>query len=546
LDEYGLAAPEYPGHRATWHHGLCYRGHFISELVNHPSRLHEATIRDRDRPQAVPPGEALRRAADILPAMHDELAVVIDGNLPCEELAGAVRLARQGLDINQVAIFIPPADEAVLRGLATSSAPCLGEEPVAGCDVILAVGDPFATHPLIASPALDAVAKARGHRLVNIDSLRGRTARFSADFCQVRPGGEAAALAGLLCAMSGASSVGALAELDVSKAAEMAGAPAGSLEKLASAVQAAKKLGVLISLPEGRCAAASAAAALAAKVAEARGGGICPLLAYGNAVGARRIAASLQATPLAQLLVDMQEGKVKKLLVLGTDVVSAAPWAELASVEIVVAASPMPSATTARARIVLPMGFWFELGGTALDGAGVQRKAEALAAPPRGALAPTEVLRRLGASVSGEAMPEGELDNLLKPEPTVDLAEVLGSPSEWAASSAEGQLTIVSQADAKGFADGSVTTQLAWPAVMEPYPVLRVNPREAHSLASDAVTLRSDGVAVTLPVEPSDDVPPGVGAVSPRFPETRVLFTWSKEGVGPGLVSISGPLENSG
>ena len=539
IDDYGLVTPEYPGHTAGSHHGLCTRGHFIGELLGHPSRLHEAAAREGDALAPIAIDEACRRVAGLLPQIRDGLAVVIDGNLPCEELAEAARLAREGLEVDRVVLFIPPADEAVLRGMATSSAPRLSEDAIRDCDVILAVGDPFATHPLIASPVLDAVSKARAHRLVCIDSVRGRTARFAAEFCQVRPGGEAAALAGLLRAMGAGASVPALATCEVGEAAEMAGAGVAAIEALAAAVGKAEKLGVLVSLPEGRCAAASAAAALAANVAEARGGGVCPLLSYGNAVGAWRLAAALGTTSAAGLAADIAEGRVKRLIVLGTDIVSAMPMAELSSVEIVAAASPMPSATTARAAVVLPMAMWFEVGGTMVDGAGVSRWAEAVASAPRGAQAPAAILGRLcrsGAQGEGEARPD--VSAMVQTDPQADLGDVVGRPLDWSPARAEGKLAVVSRADAIGFADGSMSRQLAWPVVMEPQPVVQLSPTDAADLAAATVTLRSDGVAMTLPVEANADVPAGVAAVSPRFPETRMLFAWAATGVGPGHATM--------
>jgi len=537
VDEYGLTTPEYPGHTPGSHHGLCHRGHLISELVGHPGRLHEAMVREGEQTKTVPSAEAMHRVADLLPADRDDLAVVIDGNLPCEELVAAVRSAREGLGIRRVVIFIPPADEAMLCGLSTSAATRLGEPALADCDVILAIGDPFATHPVIGAAILDAVAKARGHRLLNIDSLRGRTARFAGDFCQVRPGGEAAALAGLLRAMGAGESVPGLPSLAV--AAEMAGVDAGSLEALAGSLAKAERLGVVVSLPEGRCGAAAAASALAAKVAEARGGGVCPLPAYGNAAGAYRLAAALGTTSLSQLMEDIRAGRVKRLIVAGTDLVSAVPVAELASVEILVAASPMATATTARARVVLPMAMWFEIGGTVVDGAGRQRTAGAVSKPPRGALAASAILRAAaGTSAKGQQAAGGDLAQLLATEPRTDAAAVLGDPSQWEPPKAEGKLLVVSRADAVGFADGCVSRQLAWPVLMELRPTVRLHPAEAGGLRGGTATLRSNGLAVELAVEASEGVPRGVAAISPRFPELRALFAWAEPGVGPGLVSM--------
>ena len=238
-DADGRATPAYPGHEAEPRQGLCARGHFIAELLSHPGRIREPMARGGDGLRAVA-RDGARGLAALARGSREGLAVVIDGNLPCEEIARAVHVANVGLNVDRVALFIPPADEAVLRGLATSAAPRAGREALADCDVLLAVGDPFATHPLVASPVLDALAKARGNRLLCIDSVRGRTAGFAAEFCRVAPGGEAAALAGLLAAMGAAESLPEAARCDVAAAAEMAGVDADELAGLAASVSSAR------------------------------------------------------------------------------------------------------------------------------------------------------------------------------------------------------------------------------------------------------------------------------------------------------------------
>ena len=539
IDDVGVVSPEYPGHEPGSHHGLCARGHFIAELLAHPGRLREAMERGGEEPRAIATDPRGRSA--LLRGSREGLAVVIDGNLPCEEIARAAHVTRMGLNVDRVAIFIPTADEAVLRGLATSGVERVPKEALAECDIILAVGDPFATHPLVASPILDAIAKARGNRLLCIDSVAGSTAGFAAEFCQVAPGGEAAALAGLLAAMGAAA--GLPARCDLAAAAELAGVEPAALESLARAIGGARRLGVAIALPEGRCMAAAAAAALAAKVAEAKGGCVCPLLTYGNAVGAWRMAAALDAMTTSQLVHDIRAGHINRLIVVGTDIVSAIPMPELSAVEVLAAAAAMPSATTARAQLVLPMAFWFELGGTVADGSGALRTLAAAAEPARGALAPSEALARLCADV--EPMPDADIRAMAAADPPMDLARALGGPGDWAPPARqEGAMLVVSRADCLGFADGSASRQLLWPAMMEPQPRVRLNPAdgpgggETFGWTAGTVTLRGEGMSLTLPAEVSADVPQGVAAVSPNFPETRMLFAWAATGVGPGHATM--------
>jgi hypothetical protein len=116
------------------------------------------------------------------------------------------------------------------------------------------------------------------------------------------------------------------------------------------------------------------------------------------------------------------------------------------------------------------------------------------------------------------------------------LADALGEPGDWASAPTEGRLTILSRADALGFADGSLSRQLTWPAMMEPRPTVSLNPADAGP--GGTAILRSNGVALGLPIVADEDVPQGVAAVSPNFPETRTLFAWAARGVGPGHVTM--------
>ena len=539
VDALGFVEPDYPGHTSERHRGLCFRGHYLSDLAAHASRFHEATVREGGEERQAMPAEALRDAGRSMPNERSATAVVVDGNATCEEILGAVRAARDGLGVQRVTIFVPPTDEAVLRGVAAGAAARLTRESVAECDVVLAVGDPFATQPVVASPVLDALSADRRHRLVNIDPIRGRTARYATDFVQVAPGGEAAALAGLLMAVEGAAVPEALNGRDIEWAAERAGVSTGALESAARAVQDAKRLGVLVSLPEGRCAEPAAVGALAAMVAAARGGRVLPLTIYGNAEGACRLAAALGTTPLSQLLDDVRAETVKTLIVLGTDLLSAVPDPCLAGLDVLLASAALPSATAERARFVVPSSFWFEQGGTVVGASGMRQEVAQALSAPRGALSAVDVLVGLGAPGGvGAQDPADDLAAQLADPPAHDLGAALGDPDQWGVAVGDGQIALLSRADAKGFADGSLTIQLSWPALMEPGPVLYVDPSAADAMGDGPATLRRNGHALAVAVKASDDVPAGVGVLAACFPAVRPLFGCEGGPMGPGVVAL--------
>ena len=95
----------------------------------------------------------------------------------------------------------------------------------------------------------------------------------------------------------------------------------------------------------------------------------------------------------------------------------------------------------------------------------------------------------------------------------------------------EGETILVATTDASGFADGAVTSKLAWPALVDPEPKLRINAGGQGLVLDEGnrVRIRANGKELVLAAELTDDIPAAVAAVSVAFPETRALFHCQRE-----------------
>jgi len=536
---------------------LCYRGHYVTALLGHPKRLTDATVKADGRPCTA--DDAVRELAAVLKERAGaETAVLVDGNLPCEDLAGAVRFANDSLGTQNVAVYLPPADEAILRGLSAASCRLLSLEMVEECDTLLAVGDPFATHPVLARAMLDAKAAGPRHRLLVLDTMLGRTSRFADTFVQVAPCAEAAALAAIAKCME--ADVTALAPEPASRSVAelcgMAGASEAAIRTIADGLREAKKSGVVISLPTGRTADGALVVALAGAFCQDDGCGLLPLFTYGNAAGASSTAKALGAMAVPSLLAKMEAGEIRALLCLNLDPFSALPkrlvQKAFENLDLLAAVSPMPTRVTEVADICLPSAFWFEEEGTAQDFRGEKIGLAPVMPPPRGALTIRNLLTGLAAALGSEAA----LDFTPVGVPSGGQAGPGTLISGLAAREdreAVGEFTLISRAESADFADGSLTQHVDWARLMEPRPALLVNAADAAALGlagsptqvrQRIIEIQSDGQKASAHVSVSDDVPKGVVAVSPRYGSTRAVFDWhasAEQGVlecGPARVSL--------
>ncbi|GAI38013.1 unnamed protein product, partial [marine sediment metagenome] len=226
---------------------------------------------------------AVAQAAKSVPT-----TLLIDGNLPCEDITAALALAAASRGKINAGVYLPAEDEATLDGLAASRTRLFTPEELTECDAILVVGDAFATHPVI-SRAVHALRRRNGRTpLVVVDSLAGRTAIFATHPLVVRAGAESR----ILAVIAEKLGVGKLKPLQVKleEAASEAGVGADELAAAADAIAGAKRLGVILRAEIGKAPNWRQIALLSGLIASAREGGVTACLTYGNALGGYRLA----------------------------------------------------------------------------------------------------------------------------------------------------------------------------------------------------------------------------------------------------------------
>lgn len=521
LDRRMQARPEYP---PAENPRLCFRGHYISELLSHPARLNRARMRHDGRQSQMTVEQAVEHAMRRMQAVASpaQVGLLMDGNCGAQAIEAAMAFARDVLGTPYRSVYLPPSDGEILRAMegvvAAQSAPARFRE----CDVIVAVGDPFATHPVVAGPILDALRRDKPARFVVVDVAPGLTARFATEFVQIEWNQEWKALAAVLFALN----------LPVPEQARRAGAERSALEALpvqsaAAAIGAAKNLGIVLSLPTGRSAHTELAARLALALHQARGGVLVPLFTYGAAESSHSAALQQGAVPLGALLNALRTGPLKALMMFGVDLLAAMPFPwlceSLARLPFLVVAAPLANDTTALADVVLPLPFWFEEHSTLLHRS---RQAEAippLAPPPLGVPTHnalfailTEACRRVGYTSAGTA-------EMLARNPTPDAG---GSASQE-----PGTFVLATRPEHFHFADGALTRHIRWAQAMQQLDRVEINAEQASKLGlreGDAVNLSAgENRQAILTAHRLHELPPGAVLAAESCLNARTLLNWS-------------------
>ncbi len=547
IDSLGNVAPIY---RKRGEVGICSRGGLVCELLVDKRRLNLATVREKDSGEQVSLDEALRLTAAQLKQAGAAAAVLIDGNGSAEALISAGDFCKQVLGSENFVVFLPPADSSLLAGVSATKAKLTTKERVAEADVVLCLGDPFATHPIVARPIHEARGKKRGNRLVVVDVYRNRTAQFATDFLKIAPG-TAHLLLGVLVSTlwpESASAASTLGKLDREECLRAVGLGGEEFDSLYQVLRSASNLAVVVSLADGRNGYGEVVGALVGMLCTRLKAGLLPLTIYGNAQAAHRIVAGLEAKSVGQFLQLAGQGKVEALLVVGVDLASALSSEMYTTLRqgigFIASAAAMPTKLAESADVVLPVGMWFEEEGTALDEEVTRRKMTPLANPPAGAVGTVELFTRLAKEIGDKELARPSL-RVLRKKVAADLKEML-SRLEPRKSAGDG-LWLVTRPDPIHFAEGSLTGQMSWPRQMIGAPVAAVSPGQAEALGladAECVKIVSDGSEVEAVLEIVEGLPNGCVLVSAHFPEVRDLLDWSvdeKTGelmVQPGRVQI--------
>ncbi|MFH1570502.1 MAG: hypothetical protein ABIL09_21105, partial [Gemmatimonadota bacterium] len=213
-DRAGGLAVSAPGGSST---GLCGRGSCLAELAQHPQRLQEAR-RHNGKPERLSLQAAATAFNDMLAAVGEApVAVVVDGNLPCEDIAAVHQWSRTWWGKAVVAVHLPPTDLDFIEGLSASRARVLHPSELAGCDGAVVVGDALRTHPALGRAFLSWKYGHPNALLLTIDTHATVTSHFGGVQLRAVPGAQAQALRAVAALARDAGATPAVAGLTAAR-----------------------------------------------------------------------------------------------------------------------------------------------------------------------------------------------------------------------------------------------------------------------------------------------------------------------------------------
>ena len=484
---------EYPKDAGS---GLCPRGAALGELIGHRNRILTASRRVDGKPQKLAVDDALKA---IVAAAGGGLTILLDGNVPCEDIAAAIAWCGAWPGA-KLCVVVEPADEQLLLGVEACGAEYLSAGDMEGCDGFMIIGDVFAANPICARGVFDRRKVNPKTPLVVIDAAGGTAGKFATHRVATMAGDELSAL----------SAVAASAGLSVEG---VKGKGPASAQAAGRAISACKKLGVMIAAGYGRTAAWRQIGCLAGQLAKAKGGGVMCQTTGANALAAVRLAHSAGTICLGEA---MSEDSAIRLAV-GCDVLGMLGRKDL---KVFAAAGALANTTTEAAEIVLPLAMPGELAGTYLfEGDHVDQVWPLLEAPA-GVLSPAGVIGSLAtvAGVSRPKIPAPEAaTQRLKPDKSVTASPFSISPA--------GPVLLVGR-QAMHAGCGSLTSHGSWQAAVQPLPVLALAAEDSREMNIDnfsTVTVNVNGRSAQASVRISPELPPGTMVITDGYAAVRAL-----------------------
>jgi len=552
-----VVGPEFCGPAESHAGRVCGRGLYGTELLNHPQRIATPLVRDDDgRLRETSWDTALKSAAAGLrktleTSGPESIAVVTEPTRSREELLAAERLA-QAIGTDAVYCAFEPQDWPLLAETADAGVSAIEE---ASC--VLAIGNVFVSHPVLAKQVIEAKYTARGNSLFVVGPRRSNTAWYASSHLQNRAGTEALVLALILKSVVESGKVEVtppawLSEVDADSFADACGVSRGDIARIARSFVDAEKAVVVFAPPARGVSDVGLVAALARLLAGIAGTGkecVC-LAAGGNSRGAVAVANAEGWKPVSELVDGLRSGKYRALVNLGADVCESYPSdaleSALAALDFSVSFSMFHGVLEQSASVVLGASSWLESDGSAelYDGRVVDWKT---VGRPSWATRPIAVgvdalIAQLGATsgVDGKRASREVASE-------VQWLGRLNAIQRSAASVPEGQMSLVSLPAAGQSASGSVTGRIDWACQMFPTGFVEISAEDVAGLGvkdGESVVVRSESAEAELTLKVTDRLARGTIAVPAYDTKSRTLFEWtSKDGwfnTGPVMVSVSG------
>ncbi len=362
---------------------LCSKGNYLFDLVQCPFRIIEPRTADGPLSWRDAIGFMARRFE---PGLHDgSVGLIVEGDASVEDILACRLFADKCAGTPWFAVRFATGDDQVVKVLHD-----VGAQPgrvdagvIESAAVVLAIGDPFELSPVIAGPVLRAKYAARRNVVITVSPEPNRTSAFSSKHLCISERAVCADVLRAIVERADAKDV-TWAEA-VRRSRKMPDDPAvGQVAELL-----ATRPSVIITATQD-----PVTAGLAALISQAAGGvrGAWWLMSYGNAGDI--LAVEDESAQVAEVIGAVASGRVKSLVVLGSDLSRNNGWEELRGhlekLDFLAVGSPFESELTELADVVLPTALWCETEGT-LNGA----LREAVVPPPGGALSYGDIVRRL-------------------------------------------------------------------------------------------------------------------------------------------------------
>lgn len=523
---------------------LCARGAAMVEFVSHPERLNYPLVLGERTTYAAAVTETAKGLAAVKEVSGgDGIGVVLGENLTNEEAALAQRFARDVLGTSSIALFAPddvPLQRAWLECDLSGLKPA-GTRPPGEKEVYLLIGDCFTEHPCTAKLVAGRKYARRGNEIIVIGPERSHTAWFASRHLRCRPGGEAAVAAGLLKAAAGAGGAALtpglkqlVGGLEWNEIERLGGVGRDAIEAAAGSMLAAARLETYVSNIFGRFAAPGLVSLLAEAATRICPGETAfePQFVQQNTWGVYSVVGGDGAAPLLEKI---ESAGLKALVVLGVDLFSAFPSAQIEKAvresSFIVATQLFRGQTAERANVVVPAAALVEKRGTVSPRFGEDIVRERTIDPPGGVVSDERFLidvasqmgvslaagpaqRRTARSGAGERI-AAEWTDYTSVMRGLDAAETVLIPSS----------------EAVHAADGAISRNLQWSKITCGEPTLMVSDEVAAELKvgeGDRVKVATEAGETVLAVRRTDTLTGRTVAATIHFPSVRRLFPWKR------------------
>jgi hypothetical protein len=439
--------------------GACVRGLTAARLLHAAERIFTGRKGHETKPVDEVLQDVILSGMRVSPSM---VAVLADLTRPLEGALAAAALCEAGGV--RFAAFVPPEDTALVKAGLTKCPPF---PAIADCNLLLAIGDPFSTHPAVVTYVRDMQFGGRGNKLISLDTAWGRTSAGANESITVGPLKLAAFIAAVAVECGAARVAECLGGKGVDQICSAAGIPAGNVRRLAAQLKEAKSLGILLSHPVGRYAAGAAAAAAVGEMAQALKARVWPLLVSTNSAALPHLKQRFGAAELSDVLRDAEAGRLQAILVLGADLSAVLPeklWRALADGrELTCWAGSLQSPFAEAVDAVVPLALPWEEEGTVLSPGGEPVRFVPWMPKPATVLTARELALRLFAYAGGGVLHvPGVAELMATPVPAPVLGDLIGPSVLNAAQPGAGQAVMVGAPEPQGYTGGLSLAEVSW------------------------------------------------------------------------------------